>query len=198
MAAGIEYADDRGIEALTVRELGRAMGAAATAIYRYFPNKEDLLSAMRDQLLGEVVRDVNLEGEPRTLITDLACSFRAVCRKHPCLSQLMVLSRLEGPTADALPVLVGGAVQKLGFAGADVARVYRQLESFVIGSTVFDFSGAPEHLTERRRRLARVTDLGFDRVLSDDPAVDALNEEAFEANLEIVLDALVARAGQGE
>lgn len=198
MAAGIEYVDDRGIEALTVRELGRAMGAAATAIYRYFPNKEDLLSAMRDQLLGEVVRDVNLEGEPRTLITDLACSFRAVCRKHPCLSQLMVLSRLEGPTADALPVLVGGAVQKLGFAGADVARVYRQLESFVIGSTVFDFSGAPEHLTERRRRLARVTDLGFDRVLSDDPAVDALNEEAFEANLEIVLDALVARAGQGE
>lgn len=198
MAAGIEYADEHGIEALTVRELGKAMGASATAIYRYFPNKEDLLSAMRDELLSEVVRLVDLEGEPRALITDLACSFRAECRTHPCLSQLMVLSRLEGPRAEALPVLVSGAVQRLGFAGADVARVYRQLESFVIGSTVFDFSGAPEHLSERRRRLGGLTRLNFDQVLTDDDAVEALNEVAFQANLEILLDALVAEAGQSE
>jgi AcrR family transcriptional regulator len=198
VAAGIEYADEHGIEALTVRELGKAMGASATAIYRYFPNKEDLLSAMRDELLGEVVRNVDLEGEPRILITDLAAAFRTECRKHPCLSQLMVLSRLEGPTADALPVLVGVALQGLGLKQADVALAYRQLESLILGSTVFDFSGAPEHLSERRRRLGALTDLGFDRVLTDDAAVDALNEAAFEANLQIMLDALVAQAAQGE
>ena len=198
MAAGIEYADEHGIDALTVRELGKAMGASATAIYRYFPRKEDLLSSMRDELLGAVVQVVDLEGEPRALITDLAYSFRAECRTHPCLSQLMVLSRLEGPRADALPALVSGAVQRMGFAGVDVARVYRQLESFVIGSTVFDFSGAPDHLSERRRRLGGLTSLGFDQVLTDDAAVEELNEVAFRANLAIMLDALVAQARQPE
>lgn len=198
MAAGIEYADEHGIEALTVRELGRAMGASATAIYRYFPNKEDLLSAMREELLGEVVRDVDLEGEPRALITDLACSFRAECREHPCLSQLVLASRLEGATADALPKVVGGALQGLGLKQADVALAYRQLESLILGSTVFDFAGAPAHLSERRRRLGGLTDLSFDRALNDDVAVDALNEAAFEANLVIILDSLVAQAGQGE
>ena len=174
------------------------MGASASAIYRYFPDKESLFSAMRDHLMTSAVAGVDLEAEPRQVLIELAQGFRREARRHPCLSQLMIQTRLEGPAADAIPALVGGALRRLGVPETSVALAYRQLESFVVGSTVFDFSGAPEHLSERRRRLGGLTRLNFDQILTDDDAVEALNEAAFQANLEILLDALVAEAGQPE
>ena len=190
MTAGIEYADARGLESLSLRALGRAMGTSATAVYRYFPDKEALYSAMRDSLLGAAVTGVDLEADPRSVLIGLAQGFRDQARAHPCLGPLMILARLEGPTAYAVPMLVGAAMRRLGVPESRLALAYRQLESFVVGSTLFDFSGAPHHLADRRRRLTSAGDLGFDPDLDSDARVEAVNEAAFAATLEILLDAL--------
>lgn len=198
MAAGIDYADQHGLDSLTLRELGKVIGASATAVYRYFPDKEALYSAMRDSLLAAAVTGVDLGADPRSVLIELARGFRAQVRTHPCLGLLMVQSKLEGPAADAIPTLVGGALQRLGVPDASLALAYRQLESFVVGTTVFDFSGAPDHLESRRRRLASAGELGFDAAYTNDKAVDALNEEAFTATLEALLDALDPTKGRRE
>lgn len=198
MTAAIEFADEHGLDSLTLRDLGRAIGASATAVYRYFPDKEALYSAMRDALLTAAVTPVDLEGDPRSVLIELARGFRTQARAHPCLGLLMVQSKLEGPAADAIPLLVGGALRRLGVPDASLAVAYRQLESFVVGTTVFDFSGAPEHLDSRRRRLASASDLGFDAAYSNEKAVDALNERAFVASLEALVDAISPRKGRKE
>lgn len=190
MAAGIEYADGHGLESLTLRELGRVMGTSATAVYRYFPDKESLYSAMRDSLLGAAVSGVDLGAEPRSVLIGLARGFRAQAREHPCLGPLMILARLEGPAADAIPLLAGRALTGMGVPRDRLGLAYRQLESFIVGATVFDFSGAPEHLSDRRRRLAAARQLGFDTYFATDASVDAVNEEAFAATLEVLLDTL--------
>ena len=192
VAAGIEYADWHGLDSLTLRELGRVMGTSATAVYRYFPDKESLYSAMRDTLLAAAVTGVDLEDEPRAVLVSLARGFRDQARAHPCLGPLMILAQLQGPAADAVPILVGNALLRFGIPEARLPLVYRQLESFVVGTTVFDFSGAPSHLSDRARRLAALSVLGFDRAFDNEAAVDAINEEAFKATLEILLDALTA------
>ena len=191
--AGIEFADAQGIDALTLRELGRLMGASATAVYRYFPDKQALLSAMRDALLARAVAKVDFGDDPRSVLVTIALGFRDQAREHPCLSQLMISSRLSGQTADAIPSAIGGALARLGLQGTALALGYRQLESLVVGSTVFDFSGAPLHLTERRERMLVAADLGFDAVFVDDATVEAVNEAAFRANLEVILAALIAQ-----
>ena len=198
VAAAIEFADANGIDALTLRELGRSLGASATAVYRYFPDKEALLSAMRDALLARAVAQVDFEDDPRTMLITVASGFRDQARRHPCLSQLMILSRLTGPTADVIPNAVGGALARLGLRGGALVLAYRQLETLVVGSSVFDFSGAPQHLTERRERMRIATDLGFDAVLVDEAAVEAVNEAAFRANLEVILAALIAQGAESE
>ena len=198
VTAAIEFADEHGLDSLTLRDLGRAMGASATAIYRYFPDKESLFSAMRDLLLTASVAQVDLEAEPREVLVELAQGFRREARRHPCLSQLMIQTRLEGPAADAIPTLVGGALRRLGVPETSLALAYRQLESFVVGTTVFDFSGAPDHLNSRRRRLATASDLGFDVAYASEPSVDALNEQAFVASLEALVDAIDPRKGRKE
>ena len=196
--AGIEFADAQGIDALTLRELGRSMGASATAVYRYFPDKEALLSAMRDALLAGAVAQVDFGDDPRVVLITIALGFREQARRHPCLSQLMILSRLTGATADVIPTAVGGALTRLGLRGAALAQAYRQLETLVVGSTVFDFAGAPQHLAERRERMRLATDVGFDAVFVDEAAVEAVNEAAFQANLEVILAALIAQGAESE
>jgi AcrR family transcriptional regulator len=193
--AAITYADIQGIDALTLRDLGRSMGASATAVYRYFPDKEALYSAMRDALLARSVAQVDVSDEPRELITNLALAFRDQARRHPCLSQLMIVSRLQGPAAQAVPTVVGGALAKLGLHGEELAVAYRQFESFVVGTTVFDFSGAPQHLADRGDRMRAAQSIGFDVTLADDQAVERVNEAAFVATLTCLLDLLVAKAG---
>ena len=48
IAAALELAADRGIEALTARELGAALGTSTRPIFTAFENMEEVLLAVRD------------------------------------------------------------------------------------------------------------------------------------------------------
>jgi AcrR family transcriptional regulator len=50
----VELADERGIEALTMRNLGQALGVEAMSLYNHVANKEDILDGVVEVVLGEV------------------------------------------------------------------------------------------------------------------------------------------------
>lgn len=195
VSAAIDFADAHGLSALTLKSLGDALGASTTAVYRYFRDKDALIVALRETLLIRVV--AGLEGastDPREQLVAAAMAFRAEARRHPCLSQIMGLPAVEGDNSAAVPELVVGALAALGLRGDDLARGYQQIESFVIGTSMFDFSDAPNHITGRHDRLSKVPDDGFRAALGTADAVDANNEAAFEATLHLIIDSLVSRA----
>lgn len=194
MAAGIAFADEHGIEALTLRALGHFVGASTTALYRYFPDKQTLLGAMRDRLLAEAMSVPLLTEDPEERIREAARAFRRAVVCHPCLGSLMMLPSLRGPAASQVPSIIGEALHELGLHGRDLVVTYRQLESFVVGSCAFDVAGAPEHLTDR---LSRMHDGGhpeFRTVLVNAAAVEDVNEAAFEATLDTLLTSLSVHA----
>lgn len=190
VSAGIAFADEHGIETLTLRALGSALGISTTAIYRYFPDKRALLSAMRDTLMDGVLREDLLSSDPRGTIRDIARAFRRTANAHPCLGPLMTLTGLRGPGADRVPAIVGTALHDLGLRDRELVVAYRQVETFVAGSCVFDLAGAPAHLTDRLDRLQGVDRPEFRAILVNPAAVEAVNEAAFEASLEALLDSL--------
>ena len=53
LSAALELADERGIEAVTMRELGRALGFEAMSLYNHVANKDDLLDGILDLVLAE-------------------------------------------------------------------------------------------------------------------------------------------------
>jgi TetR/AcrR family tetracycline transcriptional repressor len=44
--------DEAGLDAPTTRALGHRLGVDATAVYRYFRNKDELINALGDRIIG--------------------------------------------------------------------------------------------------------------------------------------------------
>ncbi len=193
MVAAIAFADEKGISALTLRSLGVELGAATTAVYRYFANKGDLILAMREALLVEAI-PVTTGGAARERLIATAISFRDTARRHPCLSQIMGLPALEGDNGAAVMTFTIEALADLGLTGPALVRGYRQIESFVVGTSAYDFADAPRHLEDRLGRMRLVGREEFDRQLVDTESVEADNELAFITSFTWILDGLVAEA----
>ena len=196
--AAIDLADAEGIEAVTVRSLGARMNVSATAVYRYFAEKESLLAAMRDELLGQVMSQVSFTGDPKNQILSLAHAYRQIARSHPCLSQLMLLTALTGTEANRVPQLVEGLLNQMGIHGALATRGYRQFESLVVGTTLFDYSGAPMHLSDRLNRMNAAAPIGMLSHLKTEADIEAVNEAAFNASFLVVMESLIAESREGE
>lgn len=196
VSAAIVFADEWGIEQLTLRALGRAMGTSTTAVYRYFPHKEALLAAMRDTLIAAAMVGSVAAADPARRIRNAAHAFRRQAIAHPCLGPLMTLASLQGPRADQVPALISTALYELGLRDRQLVVAYRQLESLVVGTCVFDLAGAPHHLTDRHARMQAVERPEFAEHLANPAAVEEVNEEAFEASLEALLTMLSVKEGR--
>jgi AcrR family transcriptional regulator len=190
--SAVAFADEHGLDALTLRGLGQAMGVSATAIYRYFADKDALIIAMRETLLTQVLSK-EPSGTPEQALADIGLAYRRVAREHPCLSQIMIVGVNQGDLALAVPQVIATYLEAMGMHGREVAVAYRQLESFVVGTSYFDFADAPRHLTERLERMHRtgVSDVAYGLDSATD--VDRMNEEAYERTLRIIIASFRAR-----
>jgi AcrR family transcriptional regulator len=63
LRAAVALADEQGIDALTMRNLGHALGVEAMSLYNHVNNKEDVLGGVVEVVVGEVVAAVD-EIEP--------------------------------------------------------------------------------------------------------------------------------------
>src|SRR3954447_6749177 len=54
LRAGLALADENGIESLTMRKLGEAVGVEAMSLYNHVANKVDLLDGMVDAVFSEI------------------------------------------------------------------------------------------------------------------------------------------------
>src|SRR5262249_46307517 len=76
----LELADAEGVDAVTMRRLGRELGVEAMALYTHVRSKADLLSAMGSHVLSE------LDVEPREL-PDWRGRIETVCRAWAVLRE---------------------------------------------------------------------------------------------------------------
>jgi AcrR family transcriptional regulator len=63
LRAAVALADERGLEALTMRNLGQELGVEAMSLYNHVANKEDVLDGVVEVVAGEVLAAVD-ELEP--------------------------------------------------------------------------------------------------------------------------------------
>ena len=101
LRAAVALADERGIEALTMRSLGQELGVEAMSLYNHVANKDAILDGVIELVLGEVVdavEDVTLsdpaEWKPLTRRRILAA--REVMLRHRWAPKVLE-SRAQAP-----------------------------------------------------------------------------------------------------
>jgi AcrR family transcriptional regulator len=187
--AATGFVDENGLEALTMRSLGDLLGVDPTALYRHFPNKDALLSAMLDDMLGTVLSRIpSADLPPRERLRRTLLGARQVFCQHPNLVMAFVGSSGRIPNGLALMRSGVAMLEGFGLEGRRLVMCMQMLEGLVIGTSVFDLTGAPQHQEIRRLRYRAVEHPAYDDLSRHVDNVEAVSEEAFAAALDGLLD----------
>jgi TetR/AcrR family transcriptional regulator, tetracycline repressor protein len=136
--AAIALIDAEGIDALSMRALGRACGVEAMSLYRYVANKDELLDAVQEGIVAQM----KLPRRRRSwvdLVEAAARELRRVLAKHPNAIPLFVRPAATAGTFAALEQ-VWRVLIEAGFDEADALRAVQSMLAFVVGQALWQFS----------------------------------------------------------
>ena len=163
-----------------------------TALYRYFSTKDDLLSAVFVRLAEGILHDTAASSAPpRERLRQLCSGLRGMFHSYPSLAPAVVVTAGSLPQAQAFQVQIVGMLREMGVAESDLARSYQALETHEIGGSYYDYTSAPDHLSQRRTRYREANDVSLDQFARKDSDIDDLNETTFMWVLDLILDGAV-------
>ncbi|HEY4007351.1 MAG TPA: TetR/AcrR family transcriptional regulator [Pseudonocardia sp.] len=146
VAAAVDVLDAEGIDGLTMRKLAQALDTAAGSLYVYFANRDDLLIAAYDQVLGELpLPDPDAERTDwRGQLTELLLRAVTVVGRHGGIARVALGTIPTGPNALAFGEAVLGLLARGGVGDQPAAWALDLL-------TLYVNAAALEHSTYLRR-----------------------------------------------
>lgn len=156
--AAIALADAEGLAAVTMRAVAQRVGVTAMALYGYFPDKDSLLDAMADRVIGDYVPGFPgpLSALPgwRDRLLAWAGLLRQGAREHPGMVQYLFTKPAETPLTMRGVEFIYQALLDAGVPHAEIPRLERFVSTFVIGWALSEVSGrfAASRMSRRERR----------------------------------------------
>jgi AcrR family transcriptional regulator len=155
LEAAVELADEGGLDGLSMRRLGQALGVDPMALYRHVRDKDDLLDGLRDVVLGGIPV---AEPDPdwRAAMRQQILGARAVMRRHAWAPRLLE-DRAQGPSIIAYVDVILGIFHAGGLSTSLAHHALHVLGSRVVGFTqdLFQDAGDPEADPEASAAFAR-------------------------------------------
>ncbi|GAA3095271.1 AcrR family transcriptional regulator [Kribbella aluminosa] len=136
VAEAIKLLDADGLDALTMRKLGAALGAVATAVYWHVANKDELLELVVDEVYGEIdVPPVTDPDDWRAAAETAARSLRAMIVRHPWVAPTLadVGMNYLGPNLMRVSDEMLGCYLAAGFELAEADQAMNTVLGYVIG-----------------------------------------------------------------
>jgi AcrR family transcriptional regulator len=138
IAAAIEAADRRGVEAVSMRRLGQDLGVEAMALYRHVRNKDDLLDGVLDEIVGQLLASPAAsppDGAWKDAMRAQVMTARGVMLRHPWARRVLEDRGTARPTIIAY---VNGLLGIMVEGGFSMDLAHHALH--VLGSRIFGFS----------------------------------------------------------
>ncbi|MFC0446807.1 TetR/AcrR family transcriptional regulator C-terminal domain-containing protein [Rhodococcus jostii] len=202
LACALDLIDRDGIDGLSMRRLGKALGRDPMTLYRHAPNKAALLDGVAESVLGQLEVDTGA-GEWTAQLREVARGFRRLALAHPQVVPLLVTRPLSTP----LGLRPLGTLRPLeniltlltaaGFTDADALHVYRALFGFLYGHVLNELQELVESPDESddllRLGLHRLPIGEFPRLRGLAPVLASYDGAAeLERGLDILLSGLTA------
>jgi TetR/AcrR family tetracycline transcriptional repressor len=137
LAAARRIADDEGVDRLTMRRLAAELGVMPNALYTYVSDKEALLDALIDDLLGGIDPDDPADGDWRDGLVSVMDSSRRLLLAHPQLVPVFLARPGLGPNAARLGEITFRLLRRGGVEGERAVEAFRVLLIYSLGFAAF-------------------------------------------------------------
>ena len=193
LQAALALADEGGVEAVSMRRLGQALGVEAMSLYKHVTDKEAILDGIADLVMDEVeVPSPDLDW--RASIRRSAISAHESLRRHPWAGVVLESRLNPGPARLRYLDAVVGVLRGAGFDTATVARAFMALDSHTYGFTMqelalpFDADSAADVAEEMAARV--FADAYPNLAAMAELAMSGAQLLDFEFGLDLLLDGL--------
>jgi AcrR family transcriptional regulator len=193
--------EEHGADALSVRRLGRALGADPSSLYRYFRHTDDLMLAIADELIGRTLRTWRPTGDWAADLRDLGLRMHAGALAHPRAAMLSA-HRVTGRAHEIQAVeSILGVLRRAGFPDPEAVRIYHAFVDQALAFGALDSAGTalPRAAREAEAQVWRST---YGRLPADTHPhiaatapllVAAMRSSSYPAALDLLLTAARTR-----
>jgi AcrR family transcriptional regulator len=197
LRAAIALADERGIESLSMRELGRRLEVEAMSLYNHVANKDDILDGMVDLVVSEIDLPSGTV-DWKEAMRRRAISARDAFSHHSWASALIDSRETSGPARLRYFDWVIGTLRRAGFSLDLAARAFSLLDSYVygFGRQQLNMSAGPdvkpEETTEAFLRAIPADEYPYLREMVVEYALKGAYDDSddFDFGLDLILDGL--------
>jgi AcrR family transcriptional regulator len=206
VTAAVQLLDAEGLEGFNMRELGKRLDSAATAVYWHVGSKANLIALVGDHVWNEIALPDLTQVDWRTAATSMATDLHGMLTSHTWLVQAFGSYMVYGPGKARHDDHSLAVYEAAGFAGAEVDQASAAVFTFVLGNALGpaaqasfmrglssrgeDADGAIKDTMAKAAEIATQFPRLRDRLGTAATDYAASPEQTFEFGLEAILDGL--------
>jgi AcrR family transcriptional regulator len=138
--ATLALAEERGLDAVSMRAVAARLGVTPMALYRHVGDKQGLLDGLVERLLDELpAPDASLAPEER--LAAMARALRETAQRHPDVFVMLLRRPATTPASLRARERVYAALGDAGVPEELVPRVERLLSTFMLGFAASEAGG---------------------------------------------------------
>jgi AcrR family transcriptional regulator len=144
LGAALALADERGLEAVTIRGLARVLGVEPMSLYHYVTSRDEIVGAIVDRVVEEIDLPRGDVGW-RAAIREAAISAHQVLRQHAwACNPLMSAARVSEPRLRQIDALLA-ALERADLPPELADLAYHAIDSHILGFTLWEagYSSGP-------------------------------------------------------
>lgn len=196
---------EHGAAGLSARRLGLALGADASAVYRYFRGMDDLTLALGNELIRRALAGWSAQGDWQEDLYRLGLSIHAAYLAHP-QAAVLTASRVSGRAHElAADEAILGALRRAGFPDRQAVRIYHVFIDQCLAFAALDAASLalPEPALASDRGIwhstyARLPESTHPHLAATAPLLaERMNDSAYPAAARMVLESAAAQLAAG-
>jgi AcrR family transcriptional regulator len=196
--AAVAFADEHGIDDMSMRKLGAELGVEAMSLYNHVDDKSDLQSGMIDFVFNTIeLPDPGLGWKEQTRIIGKAAM--EAFNQHAWVVFLLMQQGNTGPGSLRFMDRVVEVFLDAGFTESDTHHAWQMLASHTMGYAFQSAAGPGVHEAEFAKFAANMAEVtsSFPNVARIAPnLINCAFDREYMFGLEIIIDGLEARLGR--
>jgi len=193
LASAVRLADRDGLEAVTMRRLGQALGVEAMSLYKHVANKDAILDGLLERVLAEVQLP-QPGGDWEAELRRAAISLHDALARHPWACGL-VMAPASSPNALGARIRYIEALlrtlREAGFTPTQAYYGYHALDSHAVGFTMWELGHAVPDSAVVEELMRQIESGAYPYLLEHARQHDVDHPQtSFEFGLDLIFDGL--------